>query len=244
MFAIRPEQTCAKEKMFPSVLSNEQLRAFRDLDTCAVSNAIEIFEVRLRNTGFTHGIRCMFPEMPPVTGYAATAQMRSQDPPIDQRKMRDHTEWWKTILEIPEPRIVVLQDLDDPAGQGAFIGDVHAAILKSLGCVGVVTNGAVRELPQVREIGVHLFAGNVAVSHSYAHVFHFGSVVHVGGVEIRPGDLLHADRHGVLSVPPQIAARIPETAAQLREKEKALIARCREGGMTIEKLQEIVRGLR
>jgi regulator of RNase E activity RraA len=87
----------------------------------------------------------------------------------------------------------------------------------------------------------HLFAGNVAVSHAYAHIFHFGAPVTVGGLEVHPGDLLHGDRHGVLSIPRQIAGPVPAVATQLRQKEDQLIAACREGEIPLEKLRDIIR---
>lgn len=228
--------------MHGSVLSNEELSALRQLDTCTVSNAIETFRVRLRNTGFADSsVRCMFDDLEPLVGYAATARLRSEDAPVERMRAHDRSDWWQSILEVPEPRIVVLEDMDALPGRGAFIGDVHAAILRALGCIGVVTNGAVRELPRVRELSFHLFAGNVAVSHAYAHIFHFGAAVKVGGLEVHPGDLLHGDRHGVLSIPRQIAAQVPAVATRLREKEKQLIAVCREGEIPLDKLREVIR---
>ena len=226
------------------VLSEQELGALQKLDTCMVSNAIETFEVRLRNTGFANSsIRSMFEDFPPMVGYAATAQLRTLDPPVARTGIRDRSDWWKSIIDIPAPRIVVLEDMDEVPGGGAFIGDVHAAILQSLGCIGVITNGAVRELPRVRAMTFHLFAGNVAVSHSYAHIFHFGAVVKVGGLDVHPGDLLHGDRHGVLNVPREIAARIPEVAQKLRDKESRLIAMCQAGRLQPEKLEEIIKVL-
>ena len=197
-----------------SLLTEEELDALRQIDTCMVANAVETFNVRLRNTGFTDGsIRCMFPDRaPPMVGYAATARLRSGEPPMAGGTFHDRTDFWNSILEIPAPRILVLEDMDDPPGRGAFVGDVHAAILKALGCVGYVTNGAVRELPSVRAMGIQLFAGSVAVSHAYAHIFDIGATVSVGGMEVRPGDLLHGDRHGVLTVPVEFATEIPKVA--------------------------------
>ena len=230
--------------MLEPVLSERELEALREFDTCTVSNAIETFGVRLRNTGYTDSsLRCMFEDLPPLVGYAATARLRTEDVPIDRGRPQDRSEWWRSILAIPTPRIVVLQDMDKPPGRGAFVGDVHAAMLQSLGCIGYVTNGAVRELPQVRDLGFQLFAGNVTVSHSYAHMFHFGAPVVVGELEIHPGDLLHGDRHGVLSVPREVAPQLPAVAARLQERERRLIAMCRAGGMSIEKLREIIRDL-
>jgi regulator of RNase E activity RraA len=189
------------------LLRGEELDALRRVDTCTVSNAIETFELRLRNTGFADAkIRCAFEDFPPIVGYAATARLRTGEPPIAGRTFHDRTDWWNSILQIPTPRIAVIEDMDQPPGVGAFVGDMRAAILLTLGCVGYVTNGAVWELLRVRDLGLQLFAGNVAVSHAYAHLFDLGAVVKVDGLEIHPGDLLHGDQHGLLNVPKEIAA--------------------------------------
>jgi 4-hydroxy-4-methyl-2-oxoglutarate aldolase len=217
------------------------LRALRDIDTCMVSNAIEVFEVRLRNTGFADArIRCMFESLPPMVGYAATARLRAGEPPMTGRIYHDRTDWWKSILEIPEPRVVVLEDMDHPPGVGALLGDMHAAILQRLGCVGYVTNGAVRELPRIREFGFQLFAGNVAVSHAYAHIFDFGRPVMVGGLEVTPGDLLHGDRHGLLTIPNQIAGEIPKVAAKMQRFEQRVIDFCRSPEFSLDKLRQMI----
>jgi 4-hydroxy-4-methyl-2-oxoglutarate aldolase len=221
----------------------EDFDALRRLDTCTVSNAIEAFKLRLRNAGFANSrVRCVFEDLPPMVGYAATARLRSGEPPITG-SYHDRTDWWNSILRVPAPRIAVLQDLDEPPGVGAFLGDMNAAILIALGCVGYVTNGAVRELPRVRDMGLHLFAGNVAVSHAYAHIFDFGSPVNVGGLEVRPGDLLHGDRHGLLTVPKEIAAEIPPVAARLREGEQRVIDSCRSQEFSVEKLRQALKVL-
>jgi 4-hydroxy-4-methyl-2-oxoglutarate aldolase len=224
-----------------SVVPATELEALGRLGTCTVSNAIETFQVRLRNTGFTDArIRCMFEDLPPLVGYAATARMRSGDPPIAGRIYHERGEWWQSILKIPAPRIVVLEDLDTPPGRGAFLGDMHAAILKALGCVGYVTNGAVRELPRVRALGLHVFAGNLAVSHAYAHIFDFGGAVQVGGLEVRPGELLHGDRHGLLTVPKEIVGEIPKVAARMEQNERAVIDFCRSKEFSVAGLSQLI----
>ena len=221
----------------------EELDALRRLDTCMVSNAIETFQLRLRNAGFADSrVRCVFEDFPPLVGYAATARLRTGEPPI-AGFYHDRHDWWNSILQVPLPRIVVLQDLDEPPGIGAFLGDVHAAILRALGCVGYVTNGAVRELPRVKDLGLHVFAGNVSMSHAYAHIFDFGSKVTVGGLEVQPGDLMHGDRHGILTVPKEIASEIPAVAARLLESEKEVIDFCRSQEFSVDKLRHVVKGL-
>ncbi len=226
------------------LLTEEELDALRQFDTCMVANAIESFNVRLRNTGFTDArVRCMFEDAPPMVGYAATARLRSGEPPIGGGTFHDRADFWNTILTVPAPRILVLEDMDDPPGRGAFIGDMHAAILKSLGCIGYVTNGAVRELPSVRNMGIQLFAGNVAVSHAYAHIFEVGATVSVGGMEVRPGDLLHGDRHGVLTVPAEVAANVPVVADRLQRTELRIIDFCRSKDFSVPKLREVMKTL-
>ena len=224
------------------LLTDGELDALRQFDTCMVANAVETFNVRLHNTGFTDAsIRCMFEDAPPMVGYAATARLRSGQPPMVGSTFRERGDFWNSILEIPAPRILVLEDKDNPPGRGAFVGDMHAAILKALGCIGYVTNGAVRELPSVRAMGMQLFAGNVAVSHAYAHIFDVGASITVGGMEVHPGDLLHGDRHGVLTVPAKIAVAIPAVAAEMQRAEKTIIDFCRSKEFSVAKLGEIMK---
>jgi 4-hydroxy-4-methyl-2-oxoglutarate aldolase len=226
------------------VLSEEVIAQLREIDTCTVSNAIETFGVRLRNTGFADStIHCYFEDLPPMVGYAATARMSSGDPPMEGGSYHDRSGFWKDVLKTPAPRVLVLEDIDKKPGVGAFLGDVHASILSALGCVGYVTNGAVRELPAVRKTGLHLFAGNVAVSHAYAHIFDFGASLNIGGMLVHPGDLLHGDQHGLLAVPKEIAAQVPAAAARLRALEERIISLCRSPQFSLDKLREVIKQL-
>jgi 4-hydroxy-4-methyl-2-oxoglutarate aldolase len=224
------------------VLTEGELDALRQFDTCMVANAVDTFNVRLHNAGFTNAsIHCMFEDAPPMVGYAATARLRSGQPPMVGSSFRDRGDFWNSILEIPAPRILVLEDKDNPPGRGAFVGDMHSAILQALGCIGYVTNGAVRELPSVRAMGIQLFAGSVAVSHAYAHIFDVDAAITVGGMEVRPGELLHGDRHGVLAIPAEIAAAIPAVAAEIQRAEQNVIDFCRSSAFSVTKLSEVIK---
>jgi len=212
------------------------------VDACTVANAIETFDVRLRNVGFAgSSVHCMFTELPPLVGYAATARIRTSEPPMEGHIYHGRTDWWDHILSIPAPRVVVVQDIDKYPGLGAFVGEVHANILLALGCAGLVTNGSVRDLPDVRAAGFRLFAGCVSVSHAYAHVFDFGGPVEIGRMKVKPGDLIHGDRHGVQTIPLDIAAKIPGVAQRIRKNEERLIALTRTAGVTPEDLREGIR---
>jgi regulator of RNase E activity RraA len=226
-------------------LGPAELDKLRELDSCSVANAIETFGVRLRNTGFTDSsVRCMFPDAPPMVGYAATVRIRTSAPPMEGDRYYYRLDWLAHVLSIPPPRVLVLQDLDPHPGLGSFMGDVHANILAALGCVGAVTNGAVRNVDQIKPLQFQLYAGNLSVSHAFAHVFDFGGPVQVGHMEVRPGDLLHGDRHGVQTVPLEISGKIPRVAHRMIEQEQELIRLSHSEGFSLEGLNAAVAELR
>ena len=135
-----------------------QIAALQRLDTCSVANAIEAFAVRLRNEGFTHPpLHCFFPEHPPMVGCAATLKVRCSSPPMGGRNYCDRSDWWEEVLKVPAPRVIVIEDADPVPGTGALIGEVHAHILRALGCVGAVTNGSVRDLPAISKLSLVSF---------------------------------------------------------------------------------------
>jgi 4-hydroxy-4-methyl-2-oxoglutarate aldolase len=226
-------------------LTPEQLEALRRLDACTLANAIETFHQRLRNQGFTdYSIRCLFPRLPPMLGYAATVKIRGSAPPTADSTFPDRTDWWDYILSVAAPRVVVVQDVATQPGLGALIGSVHLNILRALQCVGVVTNGAVRSLPAAKSAGFHFFAGSVSVSHAYVHIVEIGTPVEIGGLKMRTGELLHGDLHGVQSIPLDIAARIPAAAAQVAARKQELIALCKSPEFSLEKLRAAIAGER
>ena len=223
-------------------LSSDQIDQLRSFNTCAISDAIETFGVRLRNEGFaTAGFRCLFKNFPPMVGYAATCKIRSADPPIVGSRYVERTDWWKHITSVQPPRVVVMQDIDERPGTGAFLGTAHVNILKALGCVGAVTNGAARELPGIEACGFQVFAGRLAISRAYIHVVEYGGPVEVGGLTIQPGDLLHGDRHGIINVPQTLATELPAVASRIMEKKQLVIDLSKKPGATVE---ELSRGLK
>jgi 4-hydroxy-4-methyl-2-oxoglutarate aldolase len=221
------------------------LEELRQLDSCSVANAIETFGVRLRNSGFTDStVRCIFEDFPPLIGYAATVRVRTSDPPMEGDSYYYRLDWLDHLLSVPAPRVLVIQDLDAHPGLGSFIGDVHTNILRAVGCVGVVTNGAVRNVEAARALKFQVFAGNLSVSHAFAHVFDFGGPVQVGHMQVRPGDLLHGDRHGIQTVPIEIAKKIPAVVRRMNQEERELIEFCQSSAFTPEQLRADVDALR
>ena len=229
-------------RLAPPLAAN-QLEALCRLDGCTLANAIETFQQRLRNEGFTdNSLRCVFSWLPPVAGYAVTIKIRGSAPPTAGTPYVDRTDWWDYVLSVPAPRIVVVQDVATRPGLGSLLGAVHLNILRALGCVGAVTNGAVRDLPAVQALGFQLFAGSVSVSHAYVHIIDVGQPVEVAGLRIHSGDLLHGDLHGVQTVPLAIAPEIPGVAARILQQDQALIDLCRSEEFSLARLRAAVHG--
>jgi regulator of RNase E activity RraA len=224
------------------MLSPEQFEAIRRFDICTIADAIECFDVRLRNEGFTR------PGLGPVTnpderilGYAVTFRVRSSDPPMTQGRFIDRTDWWSAIERLPLPRVAVFETLDEDSGKGACIGDVHGAILKAFGCEGVITNGSVRDVPGLKKLGLPVFAKSVTVSHSFMHILDFGTPIEIFGLPVSPGDLIYVDCHGMLTIPIGIAAKIPEVAERISRKDRLIIELCQSPDFSSEKLQKALR---
>lgn len=228
----------------PSVLTPELIDRLRSFETCVISDAIEAFDARLRNEGFaTAGFRCLFKSFPPMVGYAATCKVRSADPPIVGSRYIERTDYWKHIADVPSPRVVVMQDIDEPPGTGAFLGKVHANILLALGCVGAVTNGAARELPGIEASGFQVFAGRLAISRAYIHIVEYGGAVEVGGLKIQPGDLIHGDRHGIITIPQELAPELPAVASKILEKKRHVTDLAKKPGTKPEELSQALKEL-
>jgi 4-hydroxy-4-methyl-2-oxoglutarate aldolase len=133
---------------------------------------------------------------------------------------------------------VVVQDADrQPIG--SMWGEVNGSIHKALGCIGTVTDGGVRDLDEVRAMGFHCFASCVLVSHAYVHLIDFGTPVKVGGMVVKPGDIIHGDQHGVAGIPMSIATQIPEAVAKVEARERPLIETCQSPNFSIEKLKQV-----
>jgi regulator of RNase E activity RraA len=216
-------------------LTQQELELLSRWSTCALSNGIELFNIRPRNEGFMlPEIKCRFPELAPMIGYAVTAIIRADSP---EGHRVQPPEWWEKIQSVPEPRVVVMHDFDHPV-VGSFWGEVNANIHKALGCVGTVTDGSVRDLDEVREMGFHFFSNCVTVSHAYVHLVEIGIPIKVGGVVVKMGDLIVGDRHGVLSIPLEIARDVPKAAQLVEEWERPIIQYCQSKDFTLQGLKE------
>jgi regulator of RNase E activity RraA len=172
--------------------------------------------------------------LPPLLGYAFTLQVGTSHPKVRGVRYTDRLDWAPQFLAVPEPRVLVVQDVDSGPHTGSLVGEVHASICRALGCAGVVTNGAVRDLPALRRLGFRTFASFVCVSHAYVHVVEAGAPAQIGDMTVKTGDLLHGDEHGVLCVPASVAAALPEIVRQQKAAERKILDYCRSPDFSVE----------
>jgi len=170
------------------MMSESQFKFLRSIDTPTVCNLIEIVSPERRGAGYTAShLHCPFPDLPPMVGFAKTATIRARDAVGGPGYMQKRMDYLDYVAAAPRPSVIVIEDKDEPAGYGAFWGEVQTNIHKSLGCLGTVTNGSIRDIPAVAE-GFQMLAGSIAPSHAYVHVVDIGVSVTIqhGSQERRP----------------------------------------------------------
>src|ERR1700682_5005321 len=210
----------------PSLPSAASLKALTAWDTPTICNALEVVAPPLRAYGFTRRpVVACFPEMKPVVAFARTALIRSRQPNARDSdaaaKMR--IGYYEHIAAQPMPSLSVIQDIDAPdTGFGAFWGEVQTHVHAGLGCVGGITEGWVRDLDAMPP-NFLVLAGSIMPSHAYVHLVEFGGTVSVAGMVVSANDIIHADRHGAVVIPPDAVAKIPAAVDLLTRREKGLI---------------------
>lgn len=223
------------------MLSESQFAFLRSIDTPTVCNLIEIVAPERRGAGYTVAhLHCPFPDLPPMVGFAKTVMIRSRDAVSGPSYMAKRLDYLDYVAAAPQPSIVVIEDQDDPAGYGAFWGEVQTNVHKALGCLGTITNGSVRDIPAVAE-GFQMLAGSIGPSHAYVRVEEFGGPVTIHGMAVKSGDLIHADRHGAVVVPAdKINAMGPALDGLL--KQEARIIAAAKSGKGVEAIKAAFRG--
>jgi regulator of RNase E activity RraA len=214
------------------------LQSLLPYDTPTICNVIELFDVRPRTAGYMDNrIRACFPDFPPVCGYASTAAIRCAFPRAEGDVYASLDDQVRAFSELPGPAIVVFQDLDDPPVAATF-GEIMCSTYQGFGAVALVTSGAARDLDQVRRLGFAAFSNGAICSHGYSHITAVHQPVRVGGIHIRPGDLLHADANGVTTIPLEIASEVAEAASAYVAAEAVVLDFVKTGARDVERYSQ------
>ena len=217
-----------------------ELDAIRRFTVPTLANAIETFGVIPSNEGYSDAtLHCHYPHLPLMVGYAVTARVSTDQPPSAVRPRIHEPDYWRYISSQPGPKVAVVQDIDSPP-KGAMWGEWNSNVHKALGCVGMVTEGAARDLDAVRKLDFHFFSTIVLPSHGYGAFIDYGGSVRVAGLVIRTGDLLVGDMHGVLLIPPEISLlELADVARKIDELESEIFALCQSPSFSVDALAEL-----
>lgn len=218
--------------MVASLMTPDLLTLLRRVDTPTVCTAIEVVEGRRGFDRFTRGTMIATAlSAPALVGFAVTAQIAAMAPPREEpaviraRRMA----YYKAMHDAPKPSLAVIEDLDFPHCIGAYWGEVNTTIHKAFGVSGALTNGVVRDLGDL-PVGFPVVAGSIGPSHGFVHVRSLGEPVTVFGLKVCHGDLVHADRHGAVVVPPALIPELASAIAKLQITEKLILEPARRPG--------------
>jgi regulator of RNase E activity RraA len=216
----------------PTAPSAATLELLRRYDTPTVCNVIELFDLYPRTAGYMDArIKACYPSLPPMVGFASTATFRSAAPPRFGNVYAGLVEQVASFAELPGPAVVVFQDLDDPVASATF-GEVMCTTYQAFGAAGLITSGAGRDLDQVEGLKFPCFTSGTICAHGYCHIPSINVPVHVGGVAVHPGDLLHGDRNGVTTIPLAVASEVAQACKEYVEAETVVLAYLRAGKVT------------
>ena len=156
--------------------------------------------------------RDFMPHLGPMVGRAVTVVCEPSNAGHPAANPHAWSEYRRYVASVPGPKIVVVQDLDKPNVIGAFWGEVNSTIHRSLGCVGTIIDGGIRDLDEMNNVGFKALARRLCVGHAYSCPIRWGGAVEVFGRVVQPGQLIHADKHGFLAVPTEDEARLLDAA--------------------------------
>lgn len=220
-------------------ITADTLAILRRNDTPTVCNALEHVMGGRTAEGFTKfPVVAADPGLPPIVGFARTAKIHASSPAhkpaAEVRALR--MAYYEYVTAGEGPNVVVIEDTDWPHAIGGFWGEMQVAQHKGLGIAGTLTNGVLRDLGML-DPGYQVIAGSVGPSHAFVHVTEIDVPVTVFGMAVRPGDLIHADRHGAVVIPAAHIEQMPAAIDIVIRKEQPILRAARAPGFTVEKLR-------
>ena len=221
-------------------ISQKLFETLRKYDTPTIVNSLELLDSKFRTSGFTkEQLFCTDTSLSPIIGYARTATIKASDEIDPQIKRVRSLAYYEYVSSGTGPWISVIQDIDENPGFGAFWGEVNSNIHKALGVIGTITNGSVRDLDVLSE-GFQVLAGKIGPAHAYVRIEETGIPVDIFGMEVQHNDLLHADRHGAVVIPAELAGKLPESIELMISREKIILDACKRDDFNYQILRQAI----
>lgn len=207
----------------PGPIPEASLEFLKGVDSPTIANAVEPFEVRDRTEGFIGGrVQCQFPDLGVMVGRALTVTMSNAPGPVAGRD--GYWKMWDTLNAMEGPVVLAIQDASGEPHRVAYAGEVMATTAMRLGAIGMVTDGALRDVNEVHALGFHYFMQYPVVSHANFEITSVGEPIVLDGQEVRTGDILHGDGNGIVIVPDEVLEGLPEAVATIQKREAETMA--------------------
>jgi regulator of RNase E activity RraA len=222
-----------------AAITADDLAVLTQWDTPTICNALEEIMPERRGYGFTTThLFSLDPSLPPICGFARTATIRAAEPSDASaaQMAAKRAAYYEYVAAAPTPTIVIIQDIDPQPGVGAFWGEVQTNIHKGLGVLGAVTNGSFRDVPDSAR-GFNLIGGKVGPSHAFVHLVDIDCQVTVHGLTAKTNDIIHADQHGAVFIPPSAITQIPAAVDLISRREAVILETAKSPDFTVEKLK-------
>jgi regulator of RNase E activity RraA len=220
-----------------TTLSDSTLDFLRSVDSPTVANAIETFNLRDRCDGFIGGaVECQFPDLGVMVGRAVTVTMSSAPGATASRD--GYWKMWDAVAAAGAPSVIAIQDVSGKPERCAYAGEMMATLAQRLGAVGMVTDGALRDVQEVHDIGFHYFMRFPVVSHGNFEIVSVGEPIELDGQRVEPGDILHGDRNGIVIIPDAALEGLPAAVQGIRERESAQLEYMRSDAFSLADLKQ------
>jgi len=214
-------------------LTDREVEFLRSVDSPTIANAIERYKIRDRTEGFIGGsVQCQFPELGSMVGHALTVTMSNAPGAPAQRE--GYWRMWEALEAAPDPTVLVIADASGEPHRVAYAGEIMVSLAMRLGAVGMVTDGALRDVNEVRALGFHYFMRYPVVSHANYEILSVGEPVNIDGQRVVTGDLVHGDANGVVLIPWETLDRLPQEVDAVRTSETSDLDLIRGDGFTLE----------
>jgi regulator of RNase E activity RraA len=218
-------------------LSPDELVFLQSIDSPTIANAVEPFKVRDRTDGFIGGsVVCQFPELGTMVGRALTVTMTNAAGPVASRD--GYWRMWDALAAMEGPVVLAIQDASGEPHRVAYAGEIMSTLAQKLGAVGMITDGALRDVAEVRALGFHYFMKYPVVSHANFSIASVGEPIELDGQRVVTGDILHGDANGIVIVPDEVLGGLPDAVQKVRDNESATMEYIRSAEFTYEGFQQ------
>jgi 4-hydroxy-4-methyl-2-oxoglutarate aldolase len=213
---------------------NEMLQEVRGFDTPSITNVVATYPANPLCLGLYNpwteswytdqSIRCMYPELGPLVGYAVTCVYGLPDPNYSRLSFMDVLE---ALEASNKPSILVFQQRFPPeiAGKVGLAGGNMTAAMKAMGCVGAISNGPSRDIDEIRPMRFQYMLSGITPGHGAMAVHAVNVPVTVAGMDVAPGEIIHMDENGACKFPADKLEGVLHNVRALRDEEEDRIAR-------------------